>query len=64
MPKYIVNRPELHYSRVEIEAKTPEEALALVREECEGDEVELEYSHTLENDWSVENESGKRVLSD
>ena len=63
MPKYIVNRPELHYSILKIEAETPEEALALVKD-GEGEEIACEYSHTLDNQWSVENEAGKTVLSD
>ena len=54
MKSYIVERPEVHYAKVRIEADSPEEAERLVRDDCEGDELDyLEYSHTLEEGWIV-----------
>ena len=55
MPKFTVTRPEVHISYVRIEAETKEEALHLVRSEGAGDEVDCEYSHTVDDvtSWDV-----------
>lgn len=54
MKKYVVLRREVHVSHVEVEAESPEEAKEKVFE-GEGDEVFLEYSHTLDScTWTVE----------
>lgn len=54
MAKYIVNVREVHVSMMEIEAESEEEAIKEVARGG-GEEVALEYSHTLETDyWTVD----------
>ena len=54
MPIYRVGVQEVHVSTIVIEAASKNEALQLVSD-GEGDELILEYSHTLdENLWSAE----------
>ena len=53
--KFIVERPEVHYSIMLVDADTPEEALKLVFN-GDGEELRVEYSHTLEpedNSWKA-----------
>lgn len=45
--KYEVEIPEVHYATWTIEADTKEEAIEIALR-GEGDEMELRYSHTLE----------------
>ena len=56
MPKFNVLVAELHYSFREVEAKDEEDAKRqIVDGETDGDEVFLEYSHTLDPEhWKVE----------
>jgi hypothetical protein len=52
MPKYLVEIPEVHYSVREVEATNPIEALDAAGDL--GDEVAVEYSHTLDKEfWRV-----------
>lgn len=53
--KYIVERPELYYQSIEVEADSPEQAIQRANDE-EGVELEdsFSYSHTLDfNYWKV-----------
>lgn len=53
MKKYIVTVKEVHNQDVEIRAKNEQEAIKKVSE-GEGEELTLEYSHTLDTDtWTV-----------
>ena len=64
MKKFKVLRPELHYSEVEVNADTPQEALSIVKE-MGGEETDyFEYSHTLETGWIVQNENGMTLIED
>lgn len=49
MTKYYVGIREVHVSTVEVEADSAEEALDLAAEGA-GEEVMIEYSHTLDRD--------------
>ena len=51
MTSYIIEVPEVHYQQVRVEADSPEEALAKVRE-GDGEYLEMEYSHILDFDLS------------
>lgn len=54
MPMYFVLVREVHVSHREVEADSPEQALDKAQQ-GEGDEVFLEYSHTMDRDtWTVE----------
>jgi hypothetical protein len=57
MTSYIIEVPEVHYQQVRVEADSPEEALAKVRE-GDGDYLEAEYSHILDFDLSKVHEEG------
>lgn len=63
MPKFTVERPEVHYSEVVVDAENADEALAMVRE-GEGEEVFLDYSHTLNDNWRVKDAKGSIVRSE
>lgn len=55
--QFIVNRPEVHYAQVLIDANSPEEAFELVFE-GDGEDWSTEYVDTLypeEKPWTVEN---------
>ena len=54
MKTYTVTRPEVHYSYVQVEASSPEDALKRVQD-GEGEETSCEYSHTLDGEqlWDV-----------
>lgn len=57
MPKYHVGIREVHVVTVSVEAKSEEEALKKAGSILEEglDEIDQEYSHTLDPDtWSVE----------
>ena len=57
MPRYIVRIPEVHVNKVEVEAESFTEALDKAEDLlAEGlDDLNLEYSHTLEIwDWTAE----------
>lgn len=63
MPKFFVRRKEVHHSIHEVEAETPQDALKVVQEGEEDNEVSFEYSHTLDVDqWDVEDENGKTLI--
>jgi hypothetical protein len=54
MAEYYVLVREVHVSYRKVEASSPEEAKNKVCD-GEGDEVQLEYSHTLDSDkWTIE----------
>lgn len=54
MTTYIVAQAELWYSYRKVEATSAEEAKQMVSK-GEGEEINLEYSHTLDsNNWKVE----------
>jgi len=54
MKKYLVGIREVHVNTVEVLAESEEEAKMKCRD-GEFDEIELEYSHTLDPDlWTVE----------
>lgn len=58
MPTYLVSVREVHVAMRRVEANSPEEAKELAKEN-NGDEISLEYSHTLDDDlWTVEEENG------
>ena len=52
MPPYIVKRAEVHHSYNEIDAESPEDAIQKVKD-GDGDEVCLEYSRTLDEEYTV-----------
>lgn len=53
MAKFTVEVREVHISHVQVEAETREEAVANVKG-GEGDELNLEYSNTLDKEtWAV-----------
>lgn len=62
MPKFIVQRPEIHIQRIEIEADSLEEAAKKVYDE-EGEEVgEAEFASTIEpyeTHWYVTRKDNK-----
>lgn len=59
MPKFHVLVREVHVSTMLIEADTAQEALDTA---SEGDELDCEYSHTLDTDtWSVEDTEGNEL---
>ena len=54
MPKFHVKVPQLYISTMEIEAENEEDALDKVLE-ADGEEVLLEFSHSIMGDeWEVE----------
>ena len=54
MPKYRIGVREVHVATYEIKAKDQDEAL-YVLDSCLGDEISLEYSHSLDPDtWDIE----------
>lgn len=58
---YRVEVKEVYSSHRIVEADSPEEAIAKVKGD-EGEEVLLEYSHTLDSSlWNVTDESGNLV---
>lgn len=62
MPKFYVLRPEIHISRVEIEADTFQEAFEAVKDD-QGEEVSLGYERTVQphesiHPWRVEDDRG------
>lgn len=63
MKKFRVLIPEVHYSHRIIEAETPEEARERAGEE--GEEVYLEYSHTIEekdpSEWECSEEPEEKA---
>jgi hypothetical protein len=60
--KFTVGMREVHVSHRVVMAKSPEEAMQLVKD-GDGEETFLEYSHPLESaNWDVTDESGKLVL--
>jgi len=57
MDKYYVSIAEVHYRTIEVSAECEEEAIDLAKAVSEnaGDEILLEYSHTMKPDmWMVE----------
>lgn len=55
--RYKVYVPELHYQVVQVEASSEQEAFEKAQDALEeGDSLELEYSHTIEDmdQWKVE----------
>ena len=55
--KFLVQVREVHVSTLEVEATSKEDALDQVRRDGTdaGEEINLEYSHTLDSDnWTVE----------
>lgn len=54
MPKYHIGVREVHIAIMEINADSKEEAIISIQE-GNGEEVSLEYSHTLDSNlWTVE----------
>lgn len=55
MARFAVDIKEVHYATVIVEAETVEEARRLAQERLEeGEELQVEYSHTLDPDeWPV-----------
>ena len=54
MPTYIVAIPEVHYSYRTVEADSEEDA-KIVAAESEPNDMDLEYSHTLDESlWKIE----------
>ncbi len=53
--KYLVGIQEIHVRTVEVEAESAREARSMAGNAPPGDEINVEYSHTLnENTWTVE----------
>jgi hypothetical protein len=53
--KYRVGIQEVHVRTVEVEAESAREARGMAGNAPPGDEVDVEYSHTLDEDtWDVE----------
>lgn len=58
MPKFLVRKPEIHIATYIVEANNDKEAMEIVKndytdERCE--EIEFEYSHTMDTDlWDIE----------
>ena len=60
--KYTVHRREIHFSLVEVEADSIQEAVDKVSTGEAGDEISLNYSETLEPEtWLVED--GKHMFA-
>jgi hypothetical protein len=58
MSEYTILRKEIHYSIVKVDADSLSEAVAKVVD-GDGEEVEVEYSHTLpECEWKYVNSDG------
>lgn len=55
MARFAIKIKEVHYATIVVEAKSAAEALCLAQEELEkGEELSVEYSHTLDPDeWIV-----------
>jgi len=55
MAKFLVTRKEVWNSIIQVEAESPEEAIAKVEGGDDDNEIDLSYSFTLETDlWEVE----------
>lgn len=53
--KYLVGIREVHVSWRKISASSKEEAIKLVGDDVDNEEVYMEYSHTLDEEyWTVE----------
>lgn len=65
MPKMIVLRKEIHYSHVEVDAESVDEAIAKV-DDGEGKLTSVEYSHTVKDtsEWSCEDANGNHWYYD
>jgi hypothetical protein len=61
MKTYLVGVREVHVSYMEVKANTPTDAFDMIRN-GEGDEVSMDYSHTLDPEtWTVEESPGVTI---
>lgn len=58
MAKFLVRKPEIHIASYIVEADDEKEAMQIVKNNCYDErceEIEFEYSHTMDTDlWDVD----------